>query len=153
MANGDDIPETSKSGGTLTGLSETSKQYIEGGVSFIRYLSPDKTLLARVDFLGLISDLVKGAIAVLISALAAMVIGTRRAFGDIATSIETGMWDVWETFSDGIEDAQTAAVDAAGEQLDVLGIFALPTSAVFSIAAVAVVGLAFYILVTGWLMD
>lgn len=117
------------------------------------YVNRDASLLGKVDFLGLIGDIGKGAFIAILSILVGMVLGVRHALGLVADAARDAITMVVMAPVKAIQSVQTEAVAAAGAELDVFGLFALPTATTVSLLSVGAVTFVLYIFVGGRLID
>lgn len=112
----------SSSSGSRVGLSE----YIDPNAS---------SLLGRVDFVGMVRDWIRTIVFLVSLSWASFVIGAGRAFTSILDAIKGAYFAVYSELLTGPARAQSAAAEAAGSELEVFGILALPVGTAVALSA------------------
>lgn len=117
-----------------------------GAGFFERYVDRDaNNLLARVDFLGIIADGLKGVLVLFVSVLAGSQLAINRAVSQMFNTAFNGLKTVVNTVLSAPQVTIQTAVDTAGQRIEVFGLGALPAGVVIAVASVTGVSVIIYL--------
>lgn len=120
-----------------------------GGVIVVKtaedYLNDDAILPWKwVDILGFLGDWLKATFILTSGVLSGLTIGSTKAFLKIKNTITDSIRDVLGALFAVPVEAQEQAVNSVGQQLNIFGLFALPTAMVVYAAMIAALATVVY---------
>lgn len=115
------------------------------GTSLESYINRDATLLGKVDFAGMVSDIGKGFLVAIMSLLAGGVLAARQGWASLYEASRDSVVGIINAVLTGLVPFMETALDSAAAEIRGLGFLGLPASVTVALAGFVVITAGIYL--------